>query len=103
MRISPPHAEYEAENHLLQRVGADATDCSRMSNQPRRARNHPGEDGVRRAHAGLKTPSCRGACGGRHVEEAEQPSVVFCLGGLPAVKSYVNSINKDASCNVNGE
>ena len=48
----PPQALKALQIHLVERLRADATDCSRMQNQSWRARNHPGEDVARRPHAG---------------------------------------------------
>ena len=59
----PPEALKEVEIHLVQRVGAEATACSRMLNQPWRARKHPDEAVARRPHGSSKTPSSRRGCG----------------------------------------
>ena len=61
----PPHDLKEVEIHLVQRVGALATDCSARLNQPRRARNHLDDGRVRRTRAGLKTPKPHVGCGER--------------------------------------
>ena len=59
----PPSELKEVEIHLVQRVGAEATACSRMLNQPWRARKHPDEAVARRPHGSSKTPSSRRGCG----------------------------------------
>ena len=58
----PPHDLKEVEFHLVNRLGALATDCSAHLNQPRRARNHLDDGRVRRTRAGLKTPKPHVGC-----------------------------------------
>jgi hypothetical protein len=70
----PPCGLKELEIHLVKHLCAQTTDCSACLNQPRRARNHLADGRARRTLAESKTPSCRRACGDRHVEDVLQRS-----------------------------